>query len=368
MKAYLDAVSTTAVHPEVLDTYKKLLDKHYCNSDALYDDGVAIFDMQEKSRELIANLLNVKKDEVIFTSGASEANSIGIKGLALKHKDRKHLITSIYEHSSAYNSFKQLEEEFGYEVTYLMPNENGNITAQMVQNSLREDTLLVSIMMVNNEIGSVNDIAEIAKVVKKHSGTYFHTDITQALGKVEIDLSDVDMASFSAHKIHGLKGSGVLIKKQYVELLPIISGGQQEFSIRGGTSNAIVNTVLAKTLRIALDNMHNDKAYLKELHDYLIDGIKDMVKINSKNNGLDTLINISTFIKSEVLLNALNEKGIMVSSKSTCGSRKNEPNRALSALGIDDDYAIRVSFDYTNTKEDIKYFVDSLKEILDRYG
>lgn len=368
MKTYLDAVSTTAVHPEVLDTYKKLLDKHYCNSDALYDDGVAIFDMQEKSREVIANLLNVKKDEIIFTSGASEANSIGIKGLVLKHKDRKHLITSIYEHSSAYNSFKQLEDEFGYEVTYLMPDENGNITAQMVHDALRDDTLLVSIMMVNNEVGSVNNIAEIAKVVKKHSGTYFHTDITQALGKVDIDLSNVDMASFSAHKIHGLKGSGALIKKQYVELLPIISGGQQEFSIRGGTSNAIVNTVLAKTLRIALDNMHTDQAYLKELHDYLVDSIKDMVTINSRKNSLYTLVNISTSIKSEVLLNALNEKGIMVSSKSTCGSRKNEPNRTLSALGIDDDYAIRVSFDYTNTKEEIKYFVDSLKEILDRYG
>ena len=368
MKVYLDAVSTTAVHPEVLDTYKQLLDKHYCNSDALYDDGVAIFDMQEKSRKLIADLLGVNKDEIIFTAGASEANSLAIKGLALKNRDKKHLITSIYEHSSAYNSFKQLEEEFGFEVTYLKPDNNGNITAQMVKDSLRDDTLLVSIMMVNNEIGAVNNIDEIGRIVKKHSGTYFHADITQALGKVNIDLTNVDMASFSAHKIHGLKGSGVLVKKQHVDLLPIISGGQQEYSLRGGTSNALENIVLAKTLRIALDNMNSKKEYLHELHDYLIEGIKDMVIINSKDNGLDTLVNISTTIQSEVLLNALNAKGIMVSSKSTCGSRKNEPNRALSALGIDENYAIRVSFDYTNTKEEIEYFVDSLKEILDRYG
>ena len=368
MKVYLDAVSTTNVNKEVLDTYKKLLDEHYCNSDALYDDGVAIFDMQEKSRKNIADLLSVNKDEIIFTAGSSEANSLAIKGLALKHRDKKHLITSIYEHSSTYNSFKQLEDEFGFDVTYLVPDENGNITAEMVKDSLRDDTLLVSIMMVNNEIGAVNDINEIGKIVKKHSRTYFHADITQALGKVDVDLSNVDMASFSAHKIHGLKGSGVLVKKQHVELLPIISGGQQEYSLRGGTSNALENIVLAKTLRIALENMNKNKAYLKQLHDYLIAELTGLVTINSKMNGLDTLINISTSIQSEVLLNALNEKGIMVSSKSTCGSRKNELNRSLSALGIDENYAIRVSFDYTNTKDELKYFVDSLKEILDRYG
>ena len=368
MKVYLDAVSTTNVNKEVLETYKKLLDEYYCNSDALYDDGVAIYDMQEKSRRIIGELLGVNKDEIIFTAGSSESNSLAIKGLALKHRDKKHLITSIYEHSSTYNSFKQLQDEFGFEVTYLYPDENGNITSDMVKNALRDDTLLVSIMMVNNEIGAVNDIDSIGKIVKKHSGTYFHADITQALGKVKIDLSNVDMASFSAHKIHGLKGSGVLMKKQHVELLPIISGGQQEFSIRGGTSNALSNIVLAKTLRIALENLDKYNGYLHELHDYLLDGLNGLVKINSKPNGLDTLINISTTIQSEVLLNALNQKGIMVSSKSTCGSRKNEPNRSLSALGIDENYAIRVSFDYTNTKEELRYFIDSLKEILDRYG
>ena len=368
MKVYLDAVSTTNINKDVLETYIKLLNEHYCNSDALYDDGVAIYDMQEKSRKLIAQMLGVNDNEVVFTAGASEANSLAIKGLALKHKDKKHLITSIYEHSSVYNSFKQLEEEFDYEVTYLTPNENGNITPEMVRDALKDDTLLVSIMMVNNEIGAVNDIDEIGKIVKKHSGTYFHTDITQALGKVNINLRNVDMASFSAHKIHGLKGSGALIRKQHIDLLPIISGGQQEFSIRGGTSNALANIALAKTLRIALENMDKHKDYLLGLNKYLLNKLNGLVTINSRANGLATLINISTPIKSEVLLNALNSKGIMVSSKSTCGSRKNEKNRALSALKVDEDFAIRVSFDYTNTKEEIDYFVESLKEILDKYA
>ena len=368
MKVYLDAVSTTAVNPEVLDTYKSLLDKHYCNSDALYDDGVAIYEMQEKARQLICDLLHVRKDEFIFTSGASEANSLAIKGLALKNKDKKHLITSVYEHSSVANCFKQLEEEFGFEVTYLSPDSNGNITADMVKDALRSDTLLVSIMMVNNEIGSINDINAIGEVVKKHPGTYFHSDITQAIGKCDIDLTNVDMASFSAHKIHGLKGSGGLYKRQYIELLPIINGGQQEYGIRGGTSNALCNIVLAKTLRLALENKDKYKDYLKDLHDYLIDKLSNLVTINSKKGGLDSLINISTPIKSEVLLNALNSRDIMVSSKSTCGSRKNEVNRALSAIGVDEDYAIRVSFDYTNNRQELDYFADCLKEIIETYA
>ena len=365
MKVYLDAVSTTSINPEVKETYKKLLDEHYCNSDALYDDGVAIYQLQEKAREALCNMFGIHKDELIFTSGASEANSLAIKGLCFKHQDRKHLITSFYEHSSVYNAFKQMEE-FGFDVTYLKPDKDGHITKEMVKDSLRNDTLLVSIMQVNNEIGAINDIEGIAQIVKKHPGTYFHSDITQGVGKIDLDLSNVDMASFSAHKIHGLKGSGALIKKQHVELMPIISGGQQEFSLRGGTSNALVNIILAKTLRIALENKKKYEKHIESLRKELLDGLKDIASINYAS-GISSLINISTKMKSEVLLNALNQKGIMVSSKSTCGSRKNEENRTLTSMGYDEDYAIRISYDYTNTLEEIDYFIECLKEILAKY-
>lgn len=367
MSIYLDAVSTTDLDEEVRETYKKLLDEYYCNSDALYDDGVAIYDMQEKSRKLICDLLHLRDNEIIFTSGASEANSLAIKGVCLKQPERKHVITSIYEHSSVYNAFRQLEEYFGYDVTYLYPDANGNITVDMVRNALRDDTILVSIMAVNNEIGAINDVESIATLVKKHRGTYFHSDITQAIGKIDIDLKDIDLASFSAHKIHGLKGSGALIRKSHVDLLPLISGGQQEFSLRGGTSNALVNIVLAKTLRLALNNKDRYHDQLLMLHDGLIEGLKDVAKINY-DKGIVTLVNISTPIQSEVLLNALNAKGIMVSSKSTCGSRKNEANRTLSCMGIDENYAIRVSFDYRNSADEIDYFVSTLKEIIDKYA
>ena len=368
-KVYFDNVATTRTDSDVLKTYKDLLDKHYCNSDALYDDAVTISNMMERSRENIAKLLNVEKEEVIFTSGASEANSLAIKGLCLRNKDKKHIISTIYEHSSAYNALRQLEDDFGYDVTYLMPGKDGKIDPEEVRKNLRPDTILVSIMLVNNEIGAVNDIDEIKKIVKKHSGTYFHSDITQGLGKINIDLKDVDMASFSAHKIHGLKGSGVLIRKKHVELLPLINGGQQEYGIRGGTANALVDIVLAKTLRMALERQKESYRHIEELNAYFREQIKEVkgVSINL-DNGIANLINISTPIESEVLLNALNAKGIMVSSKSTCGSKKNEPNRALKALGIDDDHAIRVSFDYENTKEEIDHFISCLKEDIDKYA
>ena len=369
-KIYFDNVSTTSLNDEVRKTYEELLNKYYCNSDALYDDGVAIYDMQEKARENIAKLLGVEKDEVIFTSGASEANNLAIKGLCLNNPNKKHIITSIYEHSSTYNAVKQLEEKFGYEVTYLMPSQNGVINPEDVKKALKDNTILVTIMFVNNEIGAINDIKTIKEIVKKHSGTYFHVDVTQGMGKVDIDFKDIDMASFSAHKIHGLKGSGVLIRKKHVDLLPLISGGQQEFNIRGGTSNALTNIVLAKTLRIALEKKEVLHKHTKELHDYFLERISEIesVKINSPKENLCSLFNISTPVPSEVLLNALNLKGIMVSSKSTCSSKKKGTNRTLTALGIDEDYAIRVSFDEQNTKEEIDYFINELKEAIKAYA
>ena len=367
-RVYFDNVATTSLNEEVKATYKKLLDEYYCNSDALYDDGVAIYRMMENARKNSASLLKVNEKEVIFTSGASEANSLAIKGLCLSQNKRKHIITSVYEHSSAYNSIKQLEENFGFKVDYLSPDKNGVISPEKVKEKLSCDTILVSIMCVNNEIGSINDINAIKKIVKQNSGTYFHSDITQAMGKIDIDLKDIDLASFSAHKLHGLKGSGILIKKQHVNLLPLVNGGQQEFGVRGGTSNALVNICFAKTLRIALENKDKYKQHIKDLNQYFVAEAKKIDGIKINNVGIDSLINISTPVKSEVMLNALNLKGIMVSSKSTCSSREHGTNRALSAIGVDEDYAIRVSFDYQNTKAEIDYFMNSIKEAIQIYG
>ena len=369
-KIYFDNVSTTSLDEEVKNTYKELLDKHYCNSEALYDDGVEVNKLQEKAREAIANLIGVKSNEIIFTSGASEANNLAIKGLCFNNPNKKHIVTTCYEHSSLYNAVKQLENIFGYKVTYLKPNKEGIIDPKDVENSISDETTLVSIMFVNNEVGTINNINEIKEIVKKHRGVYFHTDITQGFCKLDIDFKDIDLASFSAHKIHGLKGSGALIKKTHVELQPIISGGQQEQGVRGGTSNALANIVLAKTVRLALEKNKANSEYLKELREYFISKITKLEKVTIHlfNSSLKTLFSITTTIPSEVLVNGMNNKGIMISAKSTCSSKSKNTNRTLSVLGIDEDHTVRVSLDYENTKEEIDIFANELESLIKNYG
>lgn len=367
-KIYFDTASSTRLRPEVLNAYTSLLKEHYVNADALYDDGVKLYNLQDNARQIIADLLAVRKNEIIFTSGASEANNFALKGVAFTYS-KGHIITSIYEHSSVYSCARQLEK-MGYEVTYLSPDKLGCIDPEDVRRALRQDTILVSIMYVNNEIGSINDICAIKDIVKKESRAYFHCDITQAIGKIPLSLKDIDLASFSAHKIHGLKGSGVLIKKQHVKIEPLIAGGQQEFFLRGGTANAASNIVLAKTLRMALEELEEVREYITTLKERMLIGLKTIkgVKIFAPESSIYCLLNITTPLKSEVLLNALNSKGIMVSSRSTCGSRKNEPSRVLTSVGIDDDYAIRISFDAYNKPEEVDYFLDVLKESIAKYG
>lgn len=371
-KVYLDCASTTNVHPEVYKTYTDLLASSFYNVDALYDGATKIKNMMEKSRSAIANMLHVSKDDIIFTSGSSEANSMAIKGVALAAKG-KHLITSSYEHASVLNAFKQLEEVFGYEVTYLDPNDDGIISVDMVKKAMKDDTVLVSIMYVNNEVGAINPVNDIAKFVKYHTNAYFHVDATQALAKLPIDLKNIDMASFSAHKIEGLKGSGILVKKKHVPIIPLINGGQQEDGIRGGTSNALVNICFAKTLRLALENQDKYHDYLKYIHDHLIEELLkiDGIVINSKHISVDTIVNFSVDgLTSEVMLNALNSRNIMVSALSTCHSKQNT-SHVLKSMGYDENrikHSLRISFDYHNTMEDIDYFIANLKEIIKIYG
>lgn len=366
---YLDHVSTTKPYKEIVETYTDLLNKNFYNSDALYEEGVNLFLLQEKSREAIAKLLNTRKEDITFTSGASESNNTVIKGLAFKNKDKKHIITSSYEHSSITNTLKQMEEVFGYEVTYLKPDETGSINPNDLKDVLREDTLLVTIMHINNEAGCINDINELARVTKENSKAYFHSDITQSLGKLDIDLSNIDLASCSAHKIHGLKGSGLLIKKNHIEIEPLITAGQQERGIRGGTSNALVNILFAKTLRLALENKtkyHND---LHNLMVYLESELKKIedVKIVSPTKHTDSLITIQTRLTSEVMSNAFDKVGIKLSSVSTCGTRSEERSHTAMSLGYDEKHVIRVSLDYANTKEEVDYFLKTLKNILENY-
>lgn len=373
-RVYFDNASTTNINPEVLKTYESLIEKYYVNSESLYNEGVEVFRMMEKARRAIAGLLGVNASEILFTSGSSESNSSAIKGVCFAQKDKKHIITTNIEHSSILNACKQMEEVFGYKVTYLPVNSEGKVTLDQVQQALQEDTAIVSIMAVNNEVGSINPIEEIAEYVKKHSHAYMHVDLTQAIGKVDIDMTNIDLASISAHKLEGLKGSGILVKKNHVPYVPLINGGEQEFGIRGGTSNACVNMVFAKTLRLALENGKNYHSQIVQMHDHLLEGLQSIegIEINSLQDSIPSTINFSyEKIPSEVMQNALNEKGFMVSARSTCDSRSDHSSYVLKAMGYSEERAsscIRVSLSYHNTLEEVDNFIKALKEVIQQYG
>lgn len=368
---YLDYAATTPVSEEIIDSYAKLLKENFANSDSLHELGSKAATYLKKARKQVATLLNCKENEVIFTSGSTESNNLAIKGVAFAYSNRgKHIITSKIEHPSVLDTCKQLEENFGYEVTYLDVDKEGKIDVDQLKNSLRKDTILVSIMAINNEVGSINDIKVISKIIKENSTALFHVDATQAMCKEKIDYSGVDLYNFSSHKFYGLKGSSVLIKKEKVRLLSINSGGEQESGIRGGTSNWPTHVMLAKSLRIGLENFDKHYNYVKELNSYLKDKlacIKSLV-INSSHSSTPYILNI--YIKNkrgEVIMNALSNEGIYLSTKSACSSRSKEFSHSVYEISKDKEIgknSLRISLSHLTTKEEIDIFVKTLNSIV----
>lgn len=371
---YFDNASTTSVRPEVARVYTQLIETAYANSDSLHALGRKVEQTLEKARGLIAKSLHVLPQEILFTSCASESNSLAIIGYALANESRgKHVLTSNVEHSSVQHAMDFLEK-FGFEVERLPINEEGIITPEIVQSHMRKDTILVSIMHVNNEMGAINPIREIEKVVHKNPICVFHVDCVQSFSKIDVPFEILDMATISAHKIHGLKGSALLMKKKKIQLLPLIQGGQQEQGLRGGTENAPANIVLAKTIRLALEEQEESYKQVEKVNRYLrteLDKIEG-AHVHSPKNALPYILNISfDSITSEVLLNALDQNGICVSAKSTCASHSSNASAVLLAMGKsekDATHAIRLSFSKENTMEEAKKFIQIIKEILKTYG
>ena len=369
---YLDYVATTPLRSEVLSTYNNLLEKYFFNADSMYDKGIEVNRLMEHSRKLISEMLKVKEDELIFTSCGSESNNLAIKGVAFQYQNRgKHIITTAIEHSSVYETCKELERTFGFEVTYLNVDQKGRISLQELQDSIRDDTILVSIMYVNNEIGVINPIEEIKQIVKKYDKIKLHFDMVQALGKLPIDLTDVDLASFSAHKIYGLKGSGLLFKRRSTTIVPLINGGQQEFGLRGGTSNACSNIVFAKTLRLALENFDNKAKHIKMINSYARKCLNqiDGVVINSDETCcISSILNFSCpGYKPEVILHDLESEGIYLSTRSACSSKSENISRIIAQLNLDKEIAssaLRISFGEHTISEDIDKFCYYLQESL----
>ena len=367
---YLDNAATTVVNNEVLEAYNKAKKLYFANPSSIHIPGQEADRLLEKARAQILSLLSVNDYDCIFTSGATEANNLAIKGYCLKHSNRgKHIITTNIEHPSVLEAFKQLEETFGFEVTYLPVNKNGVVEIETLKSSLRKDTILVSVMAVNNEIGSINNIHEISLLLKNYPTTVFHVDVTQGIGKIKLPYSDIDMFSFSGHKIHGLNSSGALIKRHKIELLPLLSGGGQEYGIRSGTNDVALAVSLAKALRLEIEKIDENYAKVKVFAEFLLKYLsenKDLYELNSGKNPY--IVNFSLLNKkASVLVEALSSNGVMVSSTSACHAKEEPISYVVKALGKSDQIAhntVRVSFSHTNTLDDVKGLVTTLDRLI----
>lgn len=370
MKRFLDNAATTAVWPEVIKGLNELIENRFVNADSLYIDAVDTKVLLEEARKQIAKMLMVLPQEIIFTSGASEGNNMIIRGLIDFYQGkRRHLITSNIEHSSVSAVFDYYES-IGYQVDRIPVDKDGVFDFTYFRNVLRTDTLLVSVMMVNNETGVCLPVEKIADYTKKNSMAFIHSDTTQALAKVEFSLKNIDFASFSAHKIGGVKGSGFVYKRRGTNLIPLIMGGQQEFSTRGGTSNYPVHILLAKTLKIALSH---DIRVINSLKTALAEGIADIpgVAINFENTSPFICSLSFNKISSQILVNILDAEGFMVSGQSTCSNQKHQYSQTLKNMGFGEDISrnsIRVSFWYTNTLKEVNEFIQVLRKVVVTYG
>jgi cysteine desulfurase len=372
---YLDNSATTSIHPEVRKIICDVLEKHFGNPSSLHKKGVEAEKLLNKSREIVAQSLQVNPQEIIFTSGGTEGDNLAVKGVALQyHKRGRHIITSQIEHPAVKESCRQLEE-LGFEVTYLGVDKYGFIAPEDLLQSIRPDTILVSIMHVNNEVGSIQPIAKIGDILKKHHKIFFHVDAVQGFAKVPLKVKEwgIDLLTISGHKIHGPKGVGALYVKDGIKIVPLLAGGGQEAGIRSGTENVPGIVGLAKSCQIAREIFVGNSKKMLDLRKQCISMIKDKLPeaiINGPECGEVSpyILNLSVpRLKGEVLVHALEKEGIYVSTGSACSSKKNITSPVLDAMGIDQETklgSIRVSFTYETSLEDIKMFVNTLVKIV----
>ena len=372
---YFDNSATTKPHEDVLKTYLKVSSEYFGNPSSIHHVGLEAERLLRTSRLQLANLLGVKEQEIIFTSGGTEGNNFAIKGVAYKYKSRgKHIITTSIEHPSVSNACLQLEKE-GFEVTYLPVGPDGKVKAEDVKNALRPDTILVSIMFVNNEVGSIQPIEEIGRLLQNFPKTLFHVDYVQGAGKIPLDIhgSHIDLLTISAHKFHGLKGTGALYLREGLKLEPLLAGGGQERGFRSGTENVAGIVAMAKALRIALEDLDRKRKRMEEIRLFLRSELEKIegIFINTPKEGTAPhILNFSVpGYKAEVLVHAIAEKGVLVSTTSACHSKRNEPSKTLLAMGCEEKIAespIRISLSYENTMDEAKYAVQAIKNSINQ--
>ena len=372
---YFDNSATTRVKEEVLQEMFPYFCEEYGNPSSMYSVGREAKRALEKARVRVAKLINCKPKEIYFTGCGSESDNTAIKGIAYRNRKKgNHIITSKIEHPAVLHTCQSLEKH-GFEVTYLNVDKDGFINLSELENSIKPNTILISIMFANNEIGTIEPIREISKIAKKHN-IIFHTDAVQACGNVDIDVRKlgIDMLSLSGHKLYAPKGVGALYVKEGIEFEKFMDGGHQERDKRGGTENVAEIVGLGKAAELAKNNLEKHKEHLRTLRDYYIKNIEEKIpdaKLNGpRENRLPGNANFSfPGINGEELLIHLDERGICASSGSACTTGSMDPSHVLVAIGLDKNMskgALRTSFGEENTLEDVDFLVDSLVEIINK--
>lgn len=371
---YMDHSATSPVDPEVFEAMKPYFVDNFGNASTLYSLGRDARKAMEAAREQVASLIGAKPEEVIFTSGGTESDNIAIKGTVYRLKNKgNHIITSAIEHPAVRETCKYLEKN-GFEVTYLPVYEEGIVRVSDLEDAITDKTILITIMHANNEIGTIQPIAEIGKIARENK-IYFHTDAVQTVGKIPVNVEEmnVDMLSLSAHKVYGPKGIGALYVKKGVRLEPIIHGGGHEKGLRPGTENVSGIVGLGKACELAEKNLLEDAKYITNLRDKLIDGILNSIEQSyldgHRTKRLPNNVNLRfTGIEGESLVLHLDSKGVAASTGSACSSKSLEPSHVLIALGLEHVEAhgsLRLTLGKENTEEEVDYVITAVKEVVE---
>lgn len=374
---YLDNSATTRPRDRVIEEINYMLKESYGNPSSLHRLGFEAEKKVEEARKIIANFLRVKNDEIYFSSGGTESNNIAIQGMINKYKRQgNHIITTSIEHPSVLNIMKHYSAS-GFDITYLNVDKNGFIDLTELKNSLRESTILVSIMLVNNEIGTIEPIDKVRNIMNENeSKALLHVDGIQSFGKVPVDINSwkVDTFSFSGHKIYGPKGVGGLYIRKGLQIDPLVFGGNQEYGLRSGTENVPGIVGMGEAVKIMNENFSKEREYVEQLKKYFIDRVQNEItdiKVNSpvRDDFSPYITNISFVgVRGEVLLHYLEDVGVYVSTASACSSHGKGKSHVLKAIGLNDNQiegTIRFSFSYLNTKEEIDYVIEELKKSVD---
>ena len=364
---YLDYSATTPVNDEVLNTYVKVCKDFIGNPNSLHELGVDAKKLIDAATNQIAEILKVKPSEIIYTSGASEANNMAIKGICLKYQNRgKHIITTTLEHSSVSEVMKYLET-LGFEISYVKLDQYGVVDLENLKSLIRDDTLLVSICSVNSEVGVRQPIEKIGGLLKEYPKLYFHSDITQSVGKEKINLTNVDLASFSGQKFYGMKGVGGLYKKDNIIIEPLIHGGKSTTIFRSGTPATPLVVSIAKAMRLAYLDFEKKNKHVMEINKYLISKLEKLdIYINSNEYCIPHIVNVSLKnIKSETMLHALEKEKIYISTQTACSMG----NYSLAVYSVTNDKekaskSIRISLSYLTTFEEIDTFISVFEKCL----